>query len=316
MSHRDLENEVDFVVVDQDTRGTIELATSDNRFRLFSRRSLPYLIAIVALLLVTISMTSFWNEIGKRFPLVPVGSYVGQIDGVFDSSTSFYIERSPASDSLLFIVFKSESEPVQIRIIPVESSGETEQWMNPLTVFTGDRKLKFVGYRTGSASFEGTVLDLDSQKEGEWRMHTLPASSQINLTAEDREDVRLWLMLQAELIAVESQISKAQVTIPEQESEIDKLNSYLTEGDELKSRAQERFEQAGRELEDKSAQLKIRQDTLRDLARQLEISEHVTGYGKLASLARKSIERENRWMTSMLGASEQMTPQFEQELQR
>jgi hypothetical protein len=115
-----------------------------------------------------------------------------------------------------------------------------------------------------------------------------------------RVEIQLWLRLKAELADVDEQIQAAEAKVPEQRKEIEKLTEFITEGNNLRARADEKYRNVRAELDRRKEVLKAKQAEAKDLEKKIVLSHSVTPMGKLVSLSRASLEREARWIDSLL----------------
>lgn|GEM_PF-1671778 len=271
----------------------------------FYRRWFPHLVAVLALLALIVMSCLFWLEVSKRFPRIEAGSYVGNIIGAGLSDkqrpVKFYVERAPGGEDLFFAILKPGWTPQVVSSV-VSSAGRLQsQWLLPITVQGPEGKLRFIGTTVGPFRYGGAVTNLDTGREGEWSLrviHAVPSATD----DVDGTEIRLWLLLWAELQDVEAKIAAAEAKVPEQRAEIEKLTNLLTEGVQLKIKSNEKFIQAKEDLQRVKEQLEIKREQAKRLEASIEVSQRVTGMGRLVSLARESLEREWRWADSMLRA--------------
>lgn len=271
----------------------------------FYRRWAPHLLAIAALVALVVISCLFWLEVSKRFPRVAAGSYVGKISGAGlgskDREVKFYVERAPGSEDLFFVIMEPGWVPQVVSAVVGSTARMQSEWLLPVIVQGPSARLKFTGTTVGPGQYNGALVNLDSAQEGEWSLRALQEEPPL-ATAADSAMIRLWLLLQSELSDVEEKIAQAAQEIPLQKEEIERLTNLLTEGQELKSRANEKYALARDELHRALEELENRRQEAKRLEASFEVSQRVTAEGRLVSLARESLEREWRWVDSMLRA--------------
>lgn len=269
---------------------------------LVTSRSVPNLVAIGALLLLGAVSFLLWLEMRKRFPAIAPASYFGTIEGVFASAdtapTRLYIERQGSGDDLVIVVVRAGWEPQVVSAVAGSGRRNGGDWIMPVTVSGPDGTLSFIGTQSARGEYVGGVVNIDTGKEGRWRIATIGRDSSIE--AADGSETKLWLALKHELAEVEAEIKDTERKIPEQKAEIDKLTTFISEGERLKASADEKFIQVKDQLKDAQSELKRYQEEARKLDAQLDLAQRFTGMGRLVSLSRESLERDGRWIDSML----------------
>lgn len=240
-----------------------------------------------------------WLNVESGFPNLSPGSYLGEIRGVFQDKerrpVKFYVEHVPNNDYLFFAILRNGWNPDLINL-PAMQSEQNPTSILPITLVAPEGKLRFSGSKVGPSHYKGKVVDLDNRISGTWELNALkldPAPS------EDLLKTRLWLLLRAELSNIELQIADIEKRAPTQRSEIERLSNYITEGEKLKARAQNKFEESKQELLNAQQLFQQKQEEAKQLESQIKLAQRLTAMGKLVTLARESIEREGRWMESM-----------------
>lgn len=271
-------------------------------------------IALAALIYVLVA------EVAQRFPRLAPGRYIGSVADVFgntDGPHTLYVERSDHSEEVFFALLRPGWLPQFIRSIVSEDSKLSRGWTHPLVLFGPEGKLKFTGeVERDGEGYRGKVVNLESGRDGEWKLRHLEGDSTA-ITPQDGEQIKHWVLLMAELRAVESSIKNLHEVITQQKNEAEKLTRVVTEGEMLKVKAGEKFRSVSAERDKLASALKSKQDQANLMAKQFELSQRVTGMGKLVSLARESLEREVRWIESMLrSASSPMAEDFFRLLER
>lgn len=272
---------------------------------IFRRLSVPYLVFVLGLGLLLLVGILFWLQVSERFPLIEKGSYLGLISGVFEERKKpirFYLERRSDHDELFVVVMRPGWTPELVSSVVSGQSKDESQWVLPVIIGGPEGRLKLVGQANGDGVYAGTVYNLEDGKRGSWELKRI-RNEETTLPVQDDDEVRHWLLLKLELDGVEKQIGSFAELVPKQREEIEKLTAVITEGEGLKTRANEKFDKVRAELNDVRKVLKDKQEEAQKLAQRVEISQRVTGVGKLVSLARESLEREGRWLESMLNAT-------------
>ena len=277
-----------------------------------------YLISIILLLgLLTVSYLLF-AEWSRRFPHLEPGSYMGTISGTVgqepvprtQSKLNFYVERSEGSDEYLVVVLHSGWMPQLVSGVPVGSEGQ----ILPLVLKGDGGRFTLTGKQIEPSKFQGKISG--PEYKGTWEMIRVPSDS-LALDEEALKQLKLWLLLRAELTDIEVKIGDAETVVPAQRREIEKLTAFVTEGERLKTKANEKYLAIQEDLKKAQQAFKVRQDEARKLEETLRISQKLPGIGKLVALSRESLEREGRWIDSMLKSSQNQSPEdLEQALER
>lgn len=263
--------------------------------------SFRHALAFFGLLVLVVVTTLWWRERSQRFPRPLPGSYLGSVSGVLGEDESevaeFYLEVPGARDDVL-VAFLREGWDLQ-RIPQVSRSNSAgDGWLQPLTISGPEGPLVLLGNRIGPLRYAGVARNEESGLEGRWELTALRREPET--TPAQEEILRLWLLLRHELEGVQSQISEVESLVPEQRAEIDKLTDILAEGETLRTRADRKFKEVRTELDDAERVLEELRAEAAKLANKVELAQRLTQKGKLLELARKTVEREHRWVDSML----------------
>ncbi len=264
-----------------------------------------YLIGGFLLVLLLVVSWLLFREWSKRFPRLEVGSYVGVLRG-YDSgrgdstekkrSVKLYIERGAGSEELLVVVLRTGWEPEIISGV-LSDAGSPDSDLLPILVKGDDEELTLTGSKVEKGKYAGWFTG--KNRKGSWELNQVSPELQSG-ESDERKDARLWLLLQAELLDVETKVEEAENLVPQQRAELERLTSFITEGERLKAKANEKFSQLNSDLERVKKELRERQAEGKKLEQTLEVSQKVSGMGKLVALSRESLEREGRWIDSML----------------
>jgi hypothetical protein len=269
---------------------------------LVTSRTLPHVVASGALLLLLGVSLLLWIEMKKRFPAIEPASYYGTIEGIFasvDGSPSrFYVERQPGGDEMIVVVVRAGWLPQVVSVVPRSGRSGGDEWMLPLTINGPDGTLSLIGTRAGPGEYVGRAVNSDTGREGSWQLAKIEDMAPV--AQRDERELTLWLSLRYELLEVREQIAGLEKQVPAQKAEIDKLSAFISEGTRLRSSADEKFLKVKEQLREAQLELKQLQEEARKLEAQLDLAQRFTGMGRLVSLARESLEREGRWIDSML----------------
>jgi len=258
-----------------------------------------FLLLVVSVLAFSLLIVSamLWQEWSRRFPKMPKGAYVGYVTGVESTKkesakkqgngTWIYVEK--LQDKLVVAVLAPGWAPQEIQELPAPVGDA----LLPITVSGPREKLTLIGAARNDATFSGSAQI--GGNTGRWELRP------VSFVEQDRnqKDLKLTLLLQAELQDIDLKIREAELRVPEQRAEIDKLTVFITEGERLKARANERFAIAKYELEKAQKELTAKQSEAKKLQEALDITQKLSGMGKLVALSRESLEREGRWVESM-----------------
>lgn len=312
--------DLDFLVVEDDDAKTIKVDEEGRVLPIYRNARLKRKLAWATVLIVLsgslyLSLQMLFGG-GARdgFPAVKPGSYLGTVAHVFPEGNEehaiLYVERQLDDDSLFFAVLKNGYKPETFNLL-----GETG--LPPINIVSADGKLRFTGTQRSPGVYSGDVSNLDTRAQGEWTLSLIPESGNSKPSAEIEQQVTHWLKLRAALYSTDAKIKMAESTVPEQKKEIEKLTNFLTEGKTLKTRSDKKLIEVQAELTAVQSKLKNKQREAKELAKQLEVSQHVTNAGKLVVLSRDSLDREKRWIESMFKTSpEESSGDLAREIER
>ena len=264
----------------------------------------PYSFAALTLLLLGVVSAYLWLEVKERFPSLPAGDYQGVIQGTEQSqggdTIKVFVRSAGADNVLLWMVFAPGWLPQSVSTVPSGVEQEDRaQWFFPITLNAPNTTYKLIGSSAGVDRYAGSLVNMQNKKKGNWELTALH-DAPIYPTPTRVKELQLWLLLRNELAAVEAQIVQVEKQAPLQRQEIERLTNIITEGTGLKLKADQKFLQVKSELSLAQQKLKTKQEEASKLEGQINISQRITGMGKLVSLARETLEREARWVDSML----------------
>lgn len=278
-----------------------------------------HIVAAICVICLLLVVSWIWVEMKERFPRLPYGSYWGTIKGVFpeneEQTTRFFVE-SLESDELFFAVIKPGWRHLPISAVRSDQSGEDGEWLYPIVIYGPGMRLKFIGSFNEDGGYSGEVKELSSGRKGAWRLDQIEARAKPAAVLASL-NLDLWLRLKSEFEDVEKMIVSAGKKGAEQAEEIDRLTQFITDEDQAKLQSEKEFAERKQELADLKKVLAERRAEAQKLNQQVSISLQVTPMGKLVSLARETLERENRWAESMLrSALSDVDNEFEQNYEK
>lgn len=289
-------------------QGLIDVIERHETHHAVLKRRVSAVQGVAALLLFgLIIVSTLWlRERRQRFPALSPGEYLGQIYGISENEPNegirLYVDRDPGRDDLLFVLLAPGWEPKYVQTVAEGEDQNNAEWLLPVTVAESKGKLKFIGQMTADGEFTGSVYDIENGKEGSWGLRRI-SESLSKAIAIDVVDTRLWLMLRSELRGLDAEIDKARTIVPEQRREIEKLTNFITEKSQLKTNADQKYEAEQAASRKISADFQKKHEEVDKLRKQIDLSQKLTGMGKLVALSRESLDRENRWLQSMLRSS-------------
>ena len=255
-----------------------------------------------------------------RFPQIAVGAYLGEIEGLALNARSgplgLYVERHNENQDISITLLDSDWEPQKVSLVERGVDALDSKWSLPLTISNEKGKLRFVGSTFGEGGYAGSVYDLSSGRRGSWTLMPIINPDSSRPVIGDR-DLQKWLQLRGDLVEIETQISQAEARSPELKSEIERLTNLISEGQSLRSNADKKLRDEWDELKRLRTQLAKRQTDLRKARAQFDLSQRVTGMGRLVALSREAYEREERWLkVNLQDSTNALTPEQQSELAR
>jgi len=271
---------------------------------LFRKNWIPCLVAFLALCLFAVVSYSLWSEGKERFPRLAAGSYLGAVEGIFTEEggapVRLYVEAFPDRDDMLFLLLRSGSQPVLLAMASPGGGPGDQSFYFPPTITSGDLGLKLTGKLTEGGYFGGLAENTGNRNRGSWWLRPVREGSEE--TRRRESEVERWLAVRTEIDDVQSEIAFAEKRAPELKAEIEKLTDYVTEGRSLKVKADQKLALERESLRQAQEKLQGRQREAQLLESRIELSQRVTGMGKLVSLARETLDRERRWFDSMFSS--------------
>lgn len=258
---------------------------------------IPYSIASLAFVALLVVSVLLWQERSNRFPSIPTGIYLGVVSGVIpDREEVSLIAQKSSQDEALVLALAHPDFP--LRVVTGTDSGREADSMPPVLLEGASRTLKFTGARTGEGSFGGRVTDSVSGVQGLWSLDLSQGDGSIEPLEQDK--LKLTLKLQEEIENTRTEMRQRELQIPQQQKEIERISAMLSEGEKLKSSAEEKLVVVQKELESAHAELRTKQAQAKRLEEKLKLSQQVTAAGRIVSLSRQVAERESRWAESMM----------------
>jgi len=262
----------------------------------FTKGKFLHLYALLGVLLLLSLTTLWWMQFARSFPFVNPGLYLGSIESGSDK-LMFYVEREEGDNELLFVVIEDGWVPQRVRFL---SDSLTAKNTIPATINGPDSRLSLVGTEVRADQYSGTAYDRKGDSIGRWfmrRMYREPDP----LLGDD--DLIRWLRVRGELFFLEQQKITEQNRLTQVNEEIQRLDSLVTDRDDLHLSVEDRLEVKSDELKTVQRELDIQRARLASLQNQIELAQRVTAMGKLVSLSRETFDREARYVESMFRAA-------------
>lgn len=197
-------------------------------------------------------------------------------------------------------------------LVRKDSSGE---WTTPLFLKENEIKLRFIGARAEGKGYLGTVYDVTNNREGKWRI--APLKSHGEMDSQQSEKWQEWLFAFSERAEVRAKLDGARLRVKEQQDEINRLTEVITESRELQDDGAQKFERSRARLKAAETDLSKKREEAAQFEKRLAMAYRVTQMGKLVTLARESLHRENRWIDSLLKtANKDITPELQDRYRR
>ena len=291
-----------------------------------SRR--PFQLSIIGYVLLCLSVAAsvwvalkFWLERSETFPRMETGLYSGVIVSPLDPQApplALIVLSRAQSDQLdvAFVGSDLELQTVALKTSPAGPRGPSVS-AQALELNSPAGPLRLSGQRSADGNYAGKVTQLRSGTEAAWRL-VRAESGAPTLEETNLKEIRMWLSLRAELLAVELRSSWLAKKIPQQAEEIKKLDEFVTEGVGLKQRADQKFGQVQGLVKAALERLKLKQQEAKELEEKISLSQRVTPMGRLVSLGRESLQREAAWVELMFKLNPQSgdTKRIEQDYAR
>ncbi|WKZ56088.1 MAG: hypothetical protein QY326_04955 [Bdellovibrionota bacterium] len=266
------------------------------------RSIVRHLIAGAACVLLLFLGTYLWFMRTLSFPKLEVGQYFGSVRGVFgegpQEEVPLFIERRAHSNDLFVVLFKPGWSPLFVNVA-LDGNDERSEWILPLTISHSSARLRFTGQRITGRLYRGEVLESESGRSGEWQLETLQAAPLMQFGA-NAPDLRHWLFLFDELHAVESELKELTAQLEREEQEVARLSTLITEREQLRARSEAKYAEVSSAFDSASGRLDKTRQSVEALGRNVSMAHKVTPMGRLVTLSRESLERESRWIESML----------------
>ena len=240
-----------------------------------------------------------FKPVQYTFPMLPSGSYLGSLQ--LDQGTvgvkrlPIYVEQSKEKKMIMLTILDSEWESKihhfkpgeEKSLLPIKLTSPREEW-----ILIGSEK----------DIFSGDILSKEGQRAGRWQFNPL-AEPPVAQSPAEVEPVRAFVSAKAQIEALDQRAKVSEMTVAQQKTEFSKLTHFITEGESLKRNANNRYETAKSELDKVKKIAQTKRAEAKALSDKLLLSQRFTEMGKLVSLARESIDRENRWTDSIIKSS-------------
>lgn len=247
-----------------------------------------------ALLLALLAGTSLLIvDVRRRFPVLPPGAYLGAIEGLGEEDGRFYIERAAGSPQLFVVMLHEGWDPQLVEMFDREGKMSAPL---PLTVVGPGTTISFVGTDQPAGVFRGRVERLGATGEGRWELRPLIEES---LPLSNKE-LGGWLALRGELEQIEVKLAAYHRELQRKSEERDRLQAFVGDTGTLAARAASKLAEEQSSLDQARVRLDEIQRESRERERELRLASRVTPMGRLASLARESLERDARWYESRM----------------
>jgi hypothetical protein len=242
-----------------------------------------------------VSAYLFFSEIASGFPTLQNGVYVGHLEiaGETPKLIPWMVERRAGSPET-YVTLADDLFPAQ-RIPHALASGA----QLPLIVDGPSARYRLIGRSKAAGVYSGDLLNPITQEKGTWTLKRVDLES---LSPTKQQELQDWAERWNEVVVVEHKIEAAQAKLAEQKAKLDKISSFVTEGDALKQKANSRLGATTEAVSAVRGRVKELQAALDDSLRDIELSERVSTRGRLVQLSREAIAREARW----IGASIQV----------
>ncbi len=259
------------------------------------------LLCLAALVSLIVAVILLVSEIHSKFPDLPPGVYAGQIlgleRGAEEAPIEWYVEVLEAGRTAKVYVLQ---EGWNAQEISLRGSKDGEMLSEPLVVSGDTAILRFAGRARTEGGFEGEVVRAQDGAEGGWTL--MPIEIMPVYSDQALSQLRLLLSFISERNLVETKIEELQKQVPIQKQEIENLTRFITQEGVLKDRAEKKLTVAKEAFVTLQSDLDIKKKEAKELEDKIILAQRVTGMGKLASLSRESLERESRWIESMLAS--------------
>jgi chromosome segregation ATPase len=184
----------------------------------------------------------------------------------------------------------------------------------PLILVGTDIRLRLVGRQVEEESLEGAFENPISGTRGTWNLRK---TEMAEIGSAVEADLQAWTVLANELSATEKQIETAQAKFDAQQGKLEKLSRFIVDEDSLREKANTRYGATSDAISEARAKLAQLRTDLDAAVRNVELSHRISPRGRLALLARESLQRESRWVEIGLNLlAPQAAPDYEQHLER
>lgn len=251
------------------------------------------LVVIIALLLAAGGVLYF-RATGDTFPDLPPGTYTGVIENLHASPVLIFIDRRGLDSDLLVWLLKPGSEA---QLAKGNSLAGKSGFSSPLHLNDGNDELVLSGSQIRDTVFSGRAFRMGQERPGSWRLSRMEQQS----VSGPEGNEKLWLLLKADLEDIEKKVKEAEHKLPEQKKEIDRLQDFIVSKEGLRANADRKYIEEKAKAEALTRSLTEKQEAVEKLEKRVDLAYRVTDMGKLVSLSRESMGRDELWLRSMLG---------------
>ena len=269
--------------------------------------NLIYGTAIVLSALVVVGILLLRDGYKQGFPVLPSGIFVGSYS-IHDKTVPLFVITDAPKKNLTFFSDHDQTQPEKIVL---------DQSFSHITVSINGEGFRLLGGKNNDPIFEGELIRLADGTVGTWQLSKSLTLDEVKITEPSEEEMST-VKDARDLLYIDSWIASNSGKISEQKIRIDELQSKVFDGPSYKQHAKERLVDAETALEYARERLKVKQEEFDALQEKLNVAVKVSKRGRLVSLSRESLERERRWIDSVLRmeSPETTSPEVEQKYQK
>lgn len=292
--------EIDPASVKEDSSRVNTLETKRRRSNVLSVFGILFVLLVASWILIR-------EDAG--FPKLAPGLYFGYLELLDSGATdgvrpeNFLLLSTESEDFFIAVPDSAWGSGVVAYHAFDNEDAEVDR-VKPLAIQNSFGRVQLSGVLAGAGLYQGQVEYLDKNIKSSWELRSVAVQAQ-RLGGLSAEALQERASIFQRYRKLEAQRKQMKAKRDKQLKEIETLNNFITNPESLKERAADRFTKVQRQYADLKEAVDALMNQASKLESQVALAQRVTQQGTLVSLARESLERESRWVESMLRSDRQ-----------
>lgn len=247
-------------------------------------------IVLLFTLMVVCAVFFLWREEqGQRFPAIEEGAYTGSISLPDGSVQPFSIVVGSSPIKLKVLLFADNTKAFNGELVARRSIfGEGAPGFLPLPVMLRNTQYWLGGAENGPHQYEGHLYDGRERAVGDW---AIEKRKELN-NPEDAARAERWLSLVVQLAASKSEGKELEGQLSTAVNETNRIGNIASATESLTENAKEKLKEERLLLQDAQKENEQVSKRVAQLRRQVDLTQRLSGIGRLVQLSRETLRRE------------------------